>query len=359
METAVQHFPPGRRRVAGWMLLSAGLLATSGYALAATFCVSTASELQGALDASANGGAHNGEDNFILIERGTYKTGAASGNEAFHYLSYAATGALYIAGGYDPGCPARDGHAASTILDGNHATQVLSIINSHANVEVNGLTIQNGETTLDGGGLAINDVSAQLARVVVSDLIVRNNHTTGQYGGLYVGAGAYDLYLESNLIVGNSSDSGPGAGVVVPGTGLALVYNNTVAQNTTSVAGGIGGLLLFNLYSTGYVLNNIFWNNTHVGVYFQTSDVALDYNDYGTAGGSTPNESSGNLSTAPKFVDGAGGDFHLAGDSPLLGISPYIVASSADPDGNALAGSGGRGDLGAYYETIFVDGFEP
>jgi hypothetical protein len=59
---------------------------------------------------------------------------------------------------------------------------------------------------------------------------------------------------------------------------------------------------------------------------------------------------------APKFVNANGGDFHLAGDSPLLGASPLFYAST-DPDGNSYPRHG-KGDLGAYAETIFVDGLD-
>ena len=48
--------------------------------------------------------------------------------------------------------------------------------------------------------------------------------------------------------------------------------------------------------------------------------------------------------------------FHLAGDSPLLGASP-IITHTIDLDGNP-ATTAGKIDMGAYEETIFIDGFD-
>jgi hypothetical protein len=70
----------------------------------------------------------------------------------------------------------------------------------------------------------------------------------------------------------------------------------------------------------------------------------------------SPGEMMGNVSINLNFVDNAGGDYHLAGDSPLLGIG------RSEPGGIDLDGhvrGAGKSDLGAYEETIFGDGFGP
>ncbi len=137
---------------------------------------------------------------------------------------------------------------------------------------------------------------------------------------------------------------------------VASVYNNTVSRNTTTFAGGTGGFYYAGSAANVYIANNIFWNNTNYGINLGSSLVQLDYNDIGTQGGSTPLSSSGNLSLAPGFVDAAGGDFHLAGNSALLGAVPQAY-QSIDPDGNASPVSG-KMDMGAYNETVFTDGFD-
>lgn len=102
---------------------------------------------------------------------------------------------------------------------------------------------------------------------------------------------------------------------------------------------------------------NIFLNNTGVGLYVGNATTGLLDNDYGSIGGMAPAGDVGHISQNPNFIDAANGNFRLAGDSPLLGYSTFLGDSGHDLDGNA-APSGGAMDLGAYYETIFVDGFE-
>jgi hypothetical protein len=65
------------------------------------------------------------------------------------------------------------------------------------------------------------------------------------------------------------------------------------------------------------------------------------------------------LSTDPKFIDAYVGDFNLRGDSPALGVDwgPGFVFLLSDVEGKVWP-QNGKVDLGAYEETIFVDGFQ-
>ena len=335
------------------------LLIASSYAQAHFFCVSTAADLQGALTDASDGGTYNGEDNFVAVEQGTYTIGSATGNGPFHYHSTAANGELTLSGGFDVTCSIQTKQAALTVLDGNHTAQVLSLRSSDANVSVLYLTMQNGETAQVGAGLAVNFVAGDNSGALIQGDIIRNNHTTGQAGGLFVisGAGSHELYVRNVLIAGNSADSGFGAGKVIGPGGDTDFDNCTVTRNTTTLAGGSGGLYYDGSGSPfAFVANSIFWNNTNAGLYLANSSVNLDYNDYGTLGGAAALFSVGNVSVNPNFVDAAAGDFHLAGDSPLLAKSPELYGS-VDPDGYADPDRG-RMDLGAYNETIFINDFD-
>ena len=354
MQTTIVHSHPRIRALA---LSAIALLAACGLAQANTFCVATAQQLQDALTASSDGGLYGGETNTIAIVQGTYTTGAATGNGPFHYSNSTIGVRININGGLDATCTTQTPKASLTVLDGNHASQVLRISSADGRVTVTTLTIQNGESSMSGGGLSINNFVGANSGASVFDNIIQNNHTTVADGGLYiavVGSG-HVLILQNNLIVGNSADLGDGAGEAV-GTGGQFISNNTVTQNTTTAMGGFGGL-----YCGGpgrcNVTNNIFWNNTNFGLYLGSTNADVEYNDYGTLGGSTPDTSQGNVSVAPKFVNANGGNFHLAGDSPLRGFSPLLIAGF-DLDGNSYP-SAGKSDLGAYAETIFVDGFDP
>jgi hypothetical protein len=348
-------FPPRIHSYA----LGCALLIGGGGAQAHEFCVSTATELQGALTDASDGGMYNGEDNYILVVQGTYLVGSATGGGPFHYHSTAASGQMNIRGGFDAGCFIQTRKASLTVLDGNHTAQVLSIRSSTANISVVNFTIQNGEAAQVGAGLAVNFVAGDNSGAVIQGNIIRNNHTTGQAGGLFVitGPGAPYLYVQNDVITGNSADSGFGAGKVIGPGGDTDFDNCTVARNTTTLAGGNGGLYFDGSGSPlSYIDNSIFWNNTNAGIYLASSNVHMEYNDYGMLGGAVPTTSLGNVSVNPGFVDAASGDFHLAGDSPLLGKSPELF-NSIDPDGN-YGPAGGKTDIGAYNDTIFINSFD-
>ena len=104
-----------------------------------------------------------------------------------------------------------------------------------------------------------------------------------------------------------------------------------------------------------YVMNNILWNNTNVGLHLSSSTDNLEYNDIGTRDGITPMHEVGNFSDPPQFVDPAGDDFHLKGSSPAIAASP-LAGVSPDLEGHGY--STGFNDIGAYYETIFADGLD-
>ena len=351
MQTTIIRSRTQKRALA----MSAIAMLLASQAQAHDFCVSTATGLQNALTDSSDGGMYAGELNQVFVVRGTYSTGSATSNGAFHYHNSTISARLYLRGGWNSGCTSQKQKAALTVLDGNNSTQVLSLRQADGELDVTALTIQNGETTRKGAGVEVNFVSGDNARVVMTGNIIRNNHTTNSDGGLYVASGGDTVFLENNVITDNSADGGNGAGSYIS-AGVGVVYNNTVARNTTTMTGGTGGLS-FSSSVNGFVVGNIFWNNTTYGIYLASANVRLDYNDYGTQGGVTPSTTIGDLSTDPKFVDAAGGDYHLMGNSPLLGTTASPSIASIDPDGNDVP-AGGKGDMGAYNETVFTDGFD-
>jgi len=147
----------------------------------------------------------------------------------------------------------------------------------------------------------------------------------------------------SSLIVGNSADNGSSAGVLIVHGAGATIAGNTVSENTTTLPQGIGGLVFSgNSTCNCAVVNSIFWDNTAIGLWLGNSNVALEYNDIGTPGGSPADTDIGNVSIAPQFADRDGGDFHLAGDSTLFGLTPDPIGR-LDLDGHPLAALRARG----------------
>jgi len=344
--------------------------ATCGSAQASTviLCAVSAADLQADLTSASDGGTYSGDDVTIEIAAGTYNIGSATANGAFHYSSTATTGYLAIFGGYDAGCHVYTPDATATVLDGNSTAQVLNINSQNTDVLVANLTIQNGNTNSYGGGLSINAGTSGGGSVQVADTIIQNNHTSDEGGGLvvYARGGSHSIQIHDNLIIGNSAAVSYGAGFAYGnGTGaLAGVYlsYSTVVGNTTSLSGAVGGFGCCGTPSqTPIVSTSIFWQNTNYGLYLSGTAAELDYNDYGTLGGTPPYNrlyTLTNLSTAPKFRNAANGDYHLSSASPLLGYvaRPDCGDGNYDLDGNARNGNS-RCDAGAYEDTIFSNGF--
>jgi len=332
------------QRTAGAILVTAAFVLPLSNAQAHNFCVSTAAQLQSALHDAGSGGAYNNESNIIRVVKGTYKTGSATGNGPFYYYSTNG-GHMDLYGGYNAGCTSTSWNATQTVLDGNNATQVLSLYSRVGEVDVVGFTIQNGYTDQPGAGVTINGYANLAGAAIVIGNIVRNNHSTTGGGGVNVYAGIGNLLLlANNVIVDNIADQGVGAGFAVGNGDESLIYNNTVSGNTGVT--DLGGLFL-NGQANTYVINNIFWNNTYEGLRADSANVlAFDYNDYGTVILGNVPENIGNLSVPPQFVNRNAGNYHLAAGSPLIDASPDSFGFH-DPDGNT--GSGAMENIGAYH----------
>jgi hypothetical protein len=313
--------------------------------------VSTAAQFRNALTQFSDGGLYAGEDNDIVLVGGTYATGATP----FHYYLSSTTHNLQIYGGYSAGCNARTPQTPPTVLDGGGQTGVLTLGNKFGDILVAQLTVQNGESTSPGAGLQVNYLVSVNGAVDVYNVIIRNNHSTVNAGGIYVSAGSHDSLI-ANLITGNSTDNQYGAGFVTGYGEYNLYYNNTVSKNTSAAASTPVGGLYCGGSSACEMHNNIFWNNTTYGLFLGSDGAFLSYNDIGTRGGATPATVSHNLSVAPQFVDADNGNFRLAGDSPVLGYGT-LNGTTADLDGIYYSRYG-KIDLGPYAETIFTDGLD-
>jgi hypothetical protein len=327
-------------------------------ALAHNFCVASAADLQNALTAASDGGLYNGEDNIVIVQQGTYST-SNNGGQRFYYRSTAAH-YLDIQGGWSNNCTTANTNAIFTVLDGNHDSAVLDIHSAQGSVTVRYLTIQNGFWANAGlaGGLTINNDGGDLGIVSVTYTIIRNNASTSTPAGIF--GGAAGIYLTNSLITGNATGGDGGAGELFV-TSQTHVTNNTIANNTNSSVSGAGGLILAGGFETGYASNNIFWGNTRAGLELFGDAIVLVDNDYGLLGGTgTPAAGSiGNFSLDPQFINAGSGNYRLAGNSPALAVgtsSPQGGLPLTDLAGCSRPQHGGV-DLGAYEETIFIDGF--
>lgn len=355
-------------RLAAAMLSCASAPAS---AITNVVCVHDGTELVNALADAANGGAHVDADNVFHLVQGTFVAPKVNGNQTrFHYLSQAATGSLTLDGGWDNDCVTQLLDATLSVIDGGGIDRTLELARTGGAIYLRWLTVQNGY--LDGGtgaGLVINpgiyDPFSQHGGIVgVYDVIVRDNHASGQSGGLLIGAAKTDnwLQLENLLIVGNSADTGYGAGSVYGKGVLVSLVNNTITGNTSPAPDFNGGLRVSaDDASQLDIYNSILWNNGDLSLDFDAKFAYLEYDDVDVmnVANAAPPSAIGNLALDPLFVDPVLGDFHLDPSSPLLRVTPVGDRSTlVDLDGYAVPPSG-KFDLGAYQLTMFASGFEP
>ncbi len=338
-------------------VMSAFLLSCS-IATANTFCVDNETDLQGALTSASTNGTHANEDNIIQVVVGTYGTGAATNDLPFTYVS-TAQHSLTILGGFNAGCTARTPIATATVIDGQNQTGAMSLYDLYGDIVVADLTFQHGNADSNGGGLSINACLGICAlpqgdSVSVMHSVFRDNSASNRScGGLYINADTL-AYVAHSLIADNTADTITGGGACIRSNASQFYGNTVVSNNAASGSGAIGGL---DCGGTCEIDDNIFWNNSGYGLGLENAGAILLFNDFGARTGATPSIEIGDVSENPHFVDLAGGNFHLASGSPLIGLS-NVVLNGNDLEGNPYP-PGGFQDLGALEETIFEHGFDP
>jgi hypothetical protein len=325
-------------------------------AAAFTFCVSDAGGLRDAFAAASTGGAHDGEDNIVDLVAGTYS--AATIGAGFDY-EQASTQALQLQGGFAPGCATRSADPSATVVDGASAYLPLRLFNLYGPINVDGVTIQHGLSTEYGGGLAINYCGLCIPQstnsISLTHLIMRDNTSTHRCGGFFAIAGGSMLVANSLFIRNAAGDTLGGAACLYSVDEILLFHGNTVADNT-SVAGtdATGGVYFEH---TVEIEDSIFWSNSGFGLLLGSQSSVMLRNDYGSRTGEDPILEVGDVSVNPRFYDPVDGDYRLASDSPLLGFSDVLLTGS-DLDGHPFP-AGGFQDIGAYEDTVFVEGFDP
>jgi hypothetical protein len=238
--------------------------------IAATYCVANEDDLQAKLTEAAN----NDEDDVIQIVQGTYL-----GN--FIYASTEQNN-VTIEGGYLEGCTGRDVNPVNTVLDGqtDGTVLVLSAPDLEAEFSIEGLTIQNGKTLSNGGGIYV----LMSGTVTVKNSLLRNNHTEQSGGGCYLSAsntsivesifndnsafdgGAALIIGDSIAITNNYFDENRviwhGGGIHAHGNTITF-RNNTITNNTTLSEGSGGGIYIYGATSLAMINNVIHKNSSY------------------------------------------------------------------------------------------------
>lgn len=340
------------------LVAMAVVLASCRMASAHTFCVDNAADLQAALTSASTNGTHADEDNIIQIVVGAYGTGTATGHLPFSYNSIAPH-SLTVLGGFNAACTARTPNATATVIDGQNQTGAMKLYDPYGDITVADLTFQHGNADYAGAGLSINDCSGLTCPIpqgnsaTVMHSVVRDNGVSSlTCGGLFVYADTL-AYVAHSIVADNITGATiGGAGCIASNSGFSQFYGNTVvSNNAASGSNATGGLACGGVCQ---IYDNIFWGNSGYGLFLADSGGVLLFNDFAQRGGMAPAIEVGDVSENPRFVDLAGGNYHLASGSPLIGLSTVLL-DGADLQGNPYP-TGGFQDLGALEETIFFDG---
>ncbi|MHB8520886.1 MAG: immunoglobulin domain-containing protein [Limisphaerales bacterium] len=278
-----------------------------------------------------------------------------------------------------------------TILDGGHLNRVVDMKslfdNGATTTVIDGFTITNGVN--QGAGIRISD-SGQ----TVSNNRISGNQTSGTGGGIWVSAGS--PLIVGNTITGNSASSGGGA---IYCDGAPAILSNVIEANTTAAQGGgvyirngsvVGNLIVNNAagdggggvycsFGTALIANNTIVGNTNNATFgggiqsafggtpeIVNNIVAFNSSGIANAGAGTPTlenncvfgnpgfnysgltAGSGDISSDPKLVDVAGGNYHLLPASPCVdvGNDAVVQLGALDIDGQPRI-QGPHVDIGA------------
>jgi hypothetical protein len=135
---------------------------------------------------------------------------------------------------------------AATVVDGGHAGPVVIFFDGEGrNSVLDGLTIRNGATSSNGGGIRIVQSSPTIRRCVI-----QGNTAAFSGGGIYVDGTLAAPLIEQSEIVANTATSQQGGGVAVNGASPVISRNNVHGN----IAAFGGGLRLRN--SSALVTNN-------------------------------------------------------------------------------------------------------
>ena len=244
--------------------------------------------------------------------------------------------------------------AGSTFIDGGGHDRVFHILAFGRSVDISGVTVQNGDTSGQGGGIL-----SVRGKLTLTDVIVRNN-TASSGGGIraldgdpdmltminvtvsgntgIVGGGGIlsDRATLTNVTVSGNSTGGHGGGI----SGGATLTDSTVSDNTAGSGGGI-----YNQSGTLSMTNSIVSSNSASdsggGIYnhfrgtVNITDSTVSDNSASKAGGGIAN-TGGVVTLAASTItdnttDGSGGGVHNT--HTKMNIANSTISGNTAKDG--------------------------
>jgi hypothetical protein len=327
---------------------------------AATFCATTANQLQAALNSAAT----NGENDEIRVRIGNYDV---SNVDLAYDPPPAGNLDLKISGGwasfFENPCGIKLSNPWQTTLDGNDLGRILRVTvdDGQADIEVSQLVFMYGHVDPGmGAGLSIAYGADATGTIVVERNVFLLN-TADQSSALSIQGGSLQK-VTNNLFLSNVGDSRAVAYLTTTGLFGVSFTNNTVLSNmhananqpTLSIAAG-----------RAFLANNNFWDNDGYDASLGSNGDRYAYNNNYQSlqlhGGEILDD---NLNVEPEYESGLFNYTPVRG-SPLVdagrepGGSPLWNLTDIDLNASARL-VGAHVDIGAFEnETIFVDGFDP
>ncbi|MEO0536000.1 MAG: filamentous hemagglutinin N-terminal domain-containing protein [Cyanobacteria bacterium P01_A01_bin.123] len=222
--------------------------------------------------------------------------------------------------------------AGSTILDsqGNH--RVLEIANGvTGNVNINQLTISNGSTTGNGGGILNNAAGATLS---LSNATVSGNSAGDRGGGIYT-LGAVTL---SNATVSGNSSTGNGGGIYARNGAIAMT-NSTVSGNSSNQYGG--GIYTRSVITvTNSTVSGNSSRRNGGGLYSRSGAITVTNS---TVSGNSSNRHGGGIWSRNRSITLT--DSTVSGNSARVSVggaySSHITVTNSTVSGNSAGDLGG------------------
>lgn len=206
------------------------------------------------------------------------------------------------------------------------------------------LTISHSQIVSNQGiGIMVIDGSLALTRSVVF---------ANQGGGVSIIGATYDV--ENDIVIKNGGPNSLFGGLAISlvGTPAVRVFSfNTVAQNQAPIGTTPG--VLCNVVTTPLALSSSIVFDNGAGTQVEGTNCTWSYSDIGSGIVSIPAGSSGsggsgsgNISSAPLFVDPVHNNFHLQVSSPARDAADPAATLAVDIDGDFRPQGAGR-DMGA------------
>ncbi len=218
-------------------------------------------------------------------------------------------------------------NAASTVLDAEHTSSVLSVYHDD-NLFIRGLTISGG-CGMYGGG-----IECCRSRPQIFDCTITQNSARIKGGGIYSN---FSSPVIMNCTLSDNSSWRDGGALYFINSDSPHIINCTAVHNSSDAQ--IDGI--FALYSSILAQNCILWNN-HPRQTGGSENLTIEYSD---VQGGCPG--TGNINSNPLFCSGPCGDFYLSQTAAGQSLNSPCADSGSEQAGDIC--------FDAFYPDLCLD----